>query len=314
MTLILATNSHKLLSTHGSDSNAAYFDPLYVSYSSKVSNNYAGPMINFDASVIDTVWIHFSFRVDSNHYTLDGNAGPWVYDEFDNRLFYFEVQDGKWASYFNADTAMNDSKVFLGTGLNTYDLKFQITGGVMFVEYWRNGTLYYNNSGPCVNGRGLPRKLKFASNDAGTLYVSELIIQTSSTVGRHLKEMKPTGQGSDDAWTGGFSELGDTDDLTVASTAAVGARESSTMDAYNAPTTGGIECVSIESFGSKTLGSPANLNNYVKIGAVDYDGSVSALGESPTRIVNSWEVNPATGLAWTFAELDTLQIGLKSGA
>ena len=314
MTLLLGSNSPKVIATHGSTTTAGYYDSTYVSRACKISNNFAGPMIHFPVGATDTVWLHFKMRLSTASNYEDGNAGPWVYDAAGNRLFYFEVSNGSWRATFNGDSEFVDGYRYIGTGLRTIDLKFQIAGGVLYGEFWLDGVLVYGGSSPCVNGRVLPTKLHFHSADSGDVWISELMLMDTPTIGRHLKELKPAGQGADDAWTGGFAELGDTIDETFATTQDPDLRESSTIDAYSGPVTGGIEAVMVESIGSKSIGSPANLAHYLKIAGVDYDGALSPLDDVPTRTDELWSINPATGLAWTFADLAGLEIGLKSGA
>lgn len=315
MALLLGTNSPLFLGSQGITLSAGYFDSTYVSHACVVGDYTAASPIYFDAGATDTVWIRWHMKTAGQGSAQDGNAGPWVYDAAGNRLFFFEVSNGNWQATFNGDTQIADAMRYIGTGLKTHDLKFQITGGVLYVEWWLDGSLMYSGSAACVGGRTLPRRLNFASTDANHLYISELLIMDTPTIGRHLMEILPLSQGADDAWDGGFAELGDNDALSIASSGVVGARESSIVSDYSGPVTGGIEAVVVESIGNKTIGSPGGLTHYLKIAAVNYDGSVKPLDDVPTRTDEIWAINPATGLNWAFADVTGAarpEIGLKA--
>lgn len=311
MGLLLGTNSWDVIGL--SRSTSAYFNSTYLTDCAHIPDNQNAGVINFPAGVTDTVWFHFTIRCDAVGSAEDGNAGPFIYDANGNRLFYFEVSNGNWAYFCNADAALNSGYVYVGTGTRTYDLKFQLTGGVMYFEVWLAGALVWSTSGACVGGRGLPRKAQFSANDCGNLWISELIVMDTPTVGRKLMERKPVSAGADADWSGGFAELGDNDTLSVASASNVGDRVSSVPAVWGGSTAGAIEAIAIESMGNTTIGSPQAIAHYMKIAAVNYDGADQAMGDVKSYRETIWGINPATGLAWTYADLATIEMGLKTG-
>lgn len=49
----------------------------------------------------------------------------------------------------------------------------------------------------------------------------------------------------------------------------------------------------------------------VRVGGVDYEGPTIAPSNQFVAVVQPWEINPATGLAWTPADLDAIEAGMK---
>lgn len=79
--------------------------------------------------------------------------------------------------------------------------------------------------------------------------------------------------------------------------------------------TGNIVSVTPKAWVRKTDAGNAELKSLLRIGGVDYEGNACGVGDTYQPVYNkTWELNPATGLPWTPAEINTLEFGLhKSG-
>ena len=78
-----------------------------------------------------------------------------------------------------------------------------------------------------------------------------------------------------------------------------------------AAVSGSILGVAVYSFARKDDAGTRTIANVIKTGGVEYDGPAQALSMSYTYFTEHWETNPATGLPWTIADVNALQVGCK---
>lgn len=62
---------------------------------------------------------------------------------------------------------------------------------------------------------------------------------------------------------------------------------------------------------SQSVAAQANLRNYIKTNGVSYNGSEFNTTTSYATYSYQWDNNPQTGQAWTWSEIDALQIGVE---
>lgn len=75
-----------------------------------------------------------------------------------------------------------------------------------------------------------------------------------------------------------------------------------------------IKRARVEARAKESVASTGTVALMVKTGGTEYTGSAQSLLTSYSlAFQEEWRLNPATGLAWTIAELDALQAGVKVG-
>ena len=80
-----------------------------------------------------------------------------------------------------------------------------------------------------------------------------------------------------------------------------------------AAVSGSVFDIAVYSFARKDDAGTRTVSDVIKTGGVEYDGAAQALGTSYTYLTEHWELNPATGVAWTIADVNALQAGVKVG-
>lgn len=157
----------------------------------------------------------------------------------------------------------------------------------------------------------------WGSSAAGgtTTYFSEAIVATWNTIGSKLVTRVPDANGNYTAWLGGgFGAVDEvilgTDFLT---SAAADQRVSFSLTDFPALVAGEvINTVGINSFASRDGGGPSQMNHFTRIGSTDYDAANKTLSVAQAAVRTNFDVSPATGIAWTIAELNAAQFGMRS--
>jgi len=317
MTILFASNNPIVfVNPTASNTASTNFDSVYVKESSYLFNGGSSTPITFPASDTDTVWFHWTQRsYTTNSVADDGHAGPQIQDIAGLRIFYHEVTDGNYAPYFNGNVAANGSFVGRGSGRVTYDVRVTLSGGFFTFEYWVNGVLVFAPAPVAQGTRTLPRKFYFFSTDVPQVYLTELIVSSTSTVGRRLIQLKPDAAGAYNGWSGDLANITTALVTTFRSTNAPDVKMSYTFDPYTGPQTQVIEGVVTEQVSEATGPAPLTKSaNFLRIGGVDYESAQFDTTTPYSVLQDVRETNPATGLAWDWADLTGLEFGLKSYA
>ncbi len=141
------------------------------------------------------------------------------------------------------------------------------------------------------------------------LVVSEL--ETASAL-----VLKPNGDGAYTGWTGVYTDWDEwpihDSDSTFVSAAAGGLDESSLLTDHTAEAWT-ISKVRLKVFAKNTVASDEALQLMLVVGGTRY---LSTTRFTPTTTYGmymyDWPTNPATGLAWTWPQIDALQAGVRS--
>ena len=117
---------------------------------------------------------------------------------------------------------------------------------------------------------------------------------------------------------GGEDNYEDVDDVTPDedTTYVTAPQNSSSLDTYGVPdsglVTGTINSVTVYARVKKTnAASGLNARAAVRVGGADYYGSSISLGTSYALESKEWTVSPDTSAAWTWAEIDAMEIGIE---
>jgi hypothetical protein len=215
--------------------------------------------------------------------------------------------------YLNASAVWTSvgSALTLGTGRADYDIYVNITTGV--------AKLYVRGSVSAATATGLSlghmsgiTKARLHS-DTGGRYFSQIVADTTPTIGYRLASVHPNGAGSDSAWTGTYLNIDETtlDDADFVNSAT--ANQVSTYTLSSVTLTGySVQDVTV-SFRSKCGGSgPQNIEAVLRSAGTNYFSSNLAQDVGYAPYQNTWSTDPATSADWVLASISSLQAGVKS--
>lgn len=150
----------------------------------------------------------------------------------------------------------------------------------------------------------------------GQTTFSEIIIADEDTRGMRLQRCEPTSNGANTAWTGVFSdvdETGITDSDLISSASANQIETYGCGDIHSSMSAFAVKAVAVSARARKGGTGPQNLQAATRIGATNYfTSNLSALNTAFAAVQGIWAVSPATGIAWTQAEVNAAEFGLKS--
>lgn len=152
-------------------------------------------------------------------------------------------------------------------------------------------------------------------------YFDNFIMDDATWIGdTKIQKILPTGGGNSTIWNpsvGANWQCVDerpASDVDYVSTNAV-----DQVDTYEASDMAGsintVKCVQIQSrTESDGASTPTNLKLAVRSGGANYFSGDKSVPADPKSLCNLWETNPADSLAWEEADVNAMEIGIKSAA
>lgn len=152
-------------------------------------------------------------------------------------------------------------------------------------------------------------------------YFDNFIMDDAAWIGdTKIQAVVPTGAGNTTGWTPSAGANWQCVDEKPASDADyVSINSNDVTDTYAtenmAGTIGSVKCVQVQAR-SRTDGSPTptNLKLAVRSGATDYLSGDKTVPVSEKGLWHLWENNPADAAAWEEADINAMEIGIKSAA
>lgn len=145
---------------------------------------------------------------------------------------------------------------------------------------------------------------------------SEVIVCTQDSRTLSLKTLVPDAAGTANAWTGAYTDI---DETTASDTDVVASATANQVANFN--TTGmpsgwaNLSVTAVKVVASAARGStgPSKLALGVRTNSADsFPTAVTLDTGFSAPVTTTYELNPVTGIAWTTAEIDALQIAFKS--
>jgi hypothetical protein len=188
--------------------------------------------------------------------------------------------------------------------------------GVLVLSYYGDTTLsgqitewnaFYHQS-PAVQ-----------TNVTGKLWISEGLASKVSTIGQRVASLRPIADGDRAEWTGNFDNVNDLipDDGTTLSSntpEAVHLMQLSALDATLPLDLSVTSLVTSVRGSDNGTGAVTGIEHAVKSGGVEAFGTTHSIATVVQTDQEMWDVNPVTGLPWTKAEIDAIQVGVKAKA
>lgn len=148
-------------------------------------------------------------------------------------------------------------------------------------------------------------------------YISEVVIADEDTRGMRVASIYPTGVGSTGAWTGAYTDVDETDADDADYIESGTASQVSTFAMSDLAAA--LDDMTVEAFiGSARIqtgaGGPQNCQIALRTDSTDYYSSnLTGLTTSfKSAFQNVWETNPDTASEWTIAEIEAIELGLRS--
>lgn len=266
----------------------------------------------FTPVVGDESWVHFRYKAQNDRY--DSGTVMKIWDGNGNILLDIYKRNPNYSCdftlYNGSQTVLNTFS--LGSTNYTYDFQFLIDAfGVQFKLY-RNGTLMLTQTLGSNTNRIAPGKISLGGgkSDSGYTYFSEIFVADDDTRLGRLNLLRPSAAGAYSEWDGILANLADSSTETGMNTLLPDKRVSASLSAYAG--TDGISNVIAISTTTRGQNSPTQLNHFVRMSAVDYDGPVHGVDFSFDTELTDWTINPATSLPWTIADLAAIEVGFQS--
>lgn len=152
-------------------------------------------------------------------------------------------------------------------------------------------------------------------------YFDNFIMDDAAWIGdTKIQAILPTGAGNTTGWTpSAGNNWACVDERPASDVDYVSINAVDIIDTYVAGNMVGsidsVKCVQIQSrTESDGAPTPTNLKLVARSGATDYLSGDKAVLAAPKGLWNLWETNPADSLAWEEADVNAMEIGIKSAA
>lgn len=208
------------------------------------------------------------------------------------------------AQYWNGSAWVNIGSTYtVPSALSTFDLKL-ICGASGSFELYRNEVLVLSGAASMGSVNNVDEWRHYAPTNFLVQDVfSEIIWGDEPTLGHRYAIRPPTGNGSDTAGSGTFTDVDEaiTNDGDTSALASNGDAETYTHSAMTLPS-GTVKAVQIESRVKNASSGAQNVKGRLRIGGTAYDqaSNFSGIGLTYNGYRARWASNPAGG-AWTQA-------------
>ena len=306
------------------DTSLIHRDPDFVPVGSKFTGGFADSGVGF--SVVTPVptgkyWFHARFRTHSQvstRATVDGRLVEFRASD-DAFIGSVDVRDGGWRLESETGTTTTMPTLIPDTNY-VMDISLDISAGNYTMELYFGGALQATLTWASSLGR--PTKAIFDFDDTAsnnletTWYCSEVIVTDGeSTIGWRLATLVPAADGFYTDWQGDYTGIKTLGDGQGISTDMLGAKQSWTFGTLPAGVSGSAAIRGVLHYVNAAPGTVSGLSSIVplvRISGAGYDGPVFTVSGGGDLVVV--DQNPATGAAWTVAELANLEVGVKASS
>lgn len=201
--------------------------------------------------------------------------------------------------------------------LNDFDLYFKVGTASGALRLYSNGSLLLDSGTKDLSAVTAITQVWFSGQlTVFDLQHSEVIVADEPTIGWRLGAFAIDADGSNTDWTGSFADIDEIvhSDADFISSDTAGQVSTFAGTALTGPSGQSflIKGVVVAARAKRGSTGPQNLQLAVRTGAANFFSSTHALDVGYGAHVGIWETNPNTLAAWAAADLDTLEIGVKS--
>lgn len=290
--------------TYSEDTSAGYFNTPKSRADSSVQGSggyYDVPMTTAGGEA----WLHYCNRYSGFN---DSVSQPLVqFMDASNNVIAKMVENGSsyelqyynGSGYTSTGSGPNPASV-----MNTFDIHVLKGSGTAVIEWWMNGGLIRSVTGATLTGFGNIAKVRLQWFNDGNDHFSEVALtDTIRTAGWNVTTRPPTGAGGDTAGTGAYTDVNEInlDQSAFIQLGTAGDQRSfvraasSLVNSIKGFTVAG-NIRRVDATG------PQQIKPYLKISGTRYYGTTFALTTTFANYQYTWELNPATGVAFTVSE------------
>lgn len=263
------------------------------------------------------------FRIRMNGATSGNYATGslmFMYDTSGNTLFALRSNNGDVhvRRYTTPSAFIEGDNVPLSTGPHYFDYNFKIatTGG--FMRFYLDNVLAYAYEGDTSKYAGAPLgEIKFTDYFAlGDVTLGNFIIADEDTRGMLIRNIEPEAAGDLSQQTGAYTDVVNASSRNDSTglTSDV-ADQITTFQLKDTPAGNPIQKgVFINARAVRGATGPQKTNLLLRTGGSNFHGPDVDPGVAAKMVTRGWGLNPNTGLAWTTAEVNALQAGVRSRA
>lgn len=298
-----------------------------------------GTSLEYIKKTLDTayteIYLAFKHRPNSNSYSrrtlrVDKGANPQIYvlrSVVSERLSV--ITDYTTVATGTAILALN----------TTYEIevyiKIHATLGRVVVKV--DGITDIDYTGNTVNGSGdttldtiilgaagepsTGPRAGMSLNNYASGWFDDIVIDSTAYPGTtHIQAIQPNGVGSSTQWTAlSGANWDNVDEIPPSDADYVYVNAVGQVDLYTASnlvgTIAAVKCVQVQARSvAQGAPTPTTLQLAVRTHATNYFGASIVVPTAFKGLPNVWENNPFSGVAWTVAEVNDVEIGVKSTA
>lgn len=287
------------------------------------SENGYGRRLNFTAAA--EIWLSFHYgevdassgtsrRYGVNLYSGDTHRFRWGGTGINNLNLHLQYWNG------SAWTTVGSSHTFQAASVNRILIHIKLDDAAGIVEWYNNGVLIASTSGidSAVSITTLDNA-RFGPTDAGSLrngcVYSGVIVADEDIANVRYLQTAISGNGAETAWTGDYTMVDEAgrNDADIIYSANNGDVETYTKGALNSLyNTYAVKGVGVMARALCGITGPQNLQLAARSGSTNGFSANKALAIKWDQYREFFDENPATAAAWTFAEADAAQVGVKA--
>jgi hypothetical protein len=304
------------------DTTAGFYDPAFA-------RGCLGMNTNFDyhesASIqnLTDAWCAFLIGVAGNTYNVEQSLFRWLNGSgtevvalnwnratYEFKLYYLNAV-GTWVNV-GTNIALN-----LDHTLQRIDIHPVVNSATGSIKVYVAGTQRIDSGTLDLAHITAINKVRFfGMTYAGFIgipvYVSEVVVDDESTIGRRVGTIAMTGQGATHTYaSGGFAAI---DEITYDDTDSINGTANGQIELFTGtPVFSGtgyrIKGLCLTARSRKSGADPAQKRFKLKAGATTSNGTTLAQDFGYLSYFHSWETNPDTAAAFLMAELPSLNYG-----
>jgi hypothetical protein len=200
----------------------------------------------------------------------------------------------------------------LSTGRADNDIYVNITSGDA-AFYVRGSDLGASATGLSLGHMSGITKFRSYS-DFSARYVSQVMVDTVSTIGRRMATGYPSGVGANTSWTGSYTEV---DEIVLNDADFINSASANQLESYaiTVPSLTGyvVQDVTVSTRAKCGSGGPQNMRHVLRSSSTDgLSGSDVALTVAYAPQQTTFTTDPATSAAWVNTAISAVQPGAKS--
>jgi len=324
--IVFASNNLVHWPLSEASTQAGSFDATRVPYAIVVNNQQNVGSIAFAPVAGNVSWTHFRLWFDNNW--SGGNPEDYFllkgFDTNANLLFDLtkypnSSKDGRTTGkvyHGGGNVSGTQAFPFNEDKMNSVDVRYENDGAKVNMQLYANGALALELEWVGVVAFGQVTSIQIGAaftNTGAQQWMSEIIVADNDTRNARLNLLRPTAVGGETDWVGIATDLADNDPTSGMTAITAEQRQTVDLSAYTGA--GNLSALVVSTVALAGANAPQNIRHTVRMSTVNYDGPADIpLSETLRYGLTDFQINPATSLPWTSADLVGLEMGFIAKA